>query len=97
MLPKWPRTPRPRKSFDWLPKNLVTLLFGISVLFFFWVLLIITSGCSTPSRRLETCTIDSENQVFYCDGSARPWKDLQMKDYVCHKIENWEAYIGGCR
>lgn len=67
-------------------KNLATLLVVIS-----------SFSCSSVSLRprLPVCLTDPANNALHCDGVTIPW--AAGAGYVCHKLEDHEEYMRGCR
>jgi hypothetical protein len=77
------------KSFARRPENSLMLLVAGSIGVF--------SSCSTPGKmdRLATCLTDPKNNAMHCDGVTKPWAD--MSGYACHRVEDLEEYLKGCR
>lgn len=56
------------------------------------------TGCaSAPPRtvRVPTCLTHPQDHSLFCDGKETPWVPGQK--YVCHKLEDHESYMAGCR
>ncbi len=46
-------------------------------------------------RRITECVTDPSNNALYCDGKTIPWSEAQ--DYVCHPLDEHEAYREYCQ
>jgi hypothetical protein len=70
---------------------------GIGALVFVSLVLMPSlAGCASPVHgRLLACLTDPERGGLWCEDDFIPWKD--SGGYVCHRPEEFEAYISGCR
>ena len=58
------------------------------------------SACAHPagSARIAECiATPSHPDGLFCDGEFIPWDSADPVGYVCHRLEEHEEYMRGCR
>lgn len=57
-----------------------------------------TYGCATYPRvrDVRTCIADPRNNALHCDGETKAW-GIEFEKYVCHPLDQYEAYMRGCK